>query len=150
MNILDNIENEIVSLIQKKKTRDTYNIPINYYDNISKNELKKNINFKVFYLNKLIDKYIIIIKDLQSVDIDIVNLIIKYILTNTKLPRSKDKKTYSLLDSIYYYLGYAKEENNTIYKRDKKYFEDKKQFISKLVQDDYIKIFTNIVCVYSL
>ena len=129
MNILDNLENEIVSLLTKKKTKDIHNIPINYYDNITKNDLKKNINFKVFYLNKLIDKYIIIVKDLQNVDIDIVNLIIKYILTNTKLPRSKDiKKKYSLLDSIYYYFGYTEEKkDNIMYKRNTKYFEEKKK-----------------------
>ena len=77
MNILDNLENEIVSLLVKKRSRDTYKIPVNYYDNISKKELKQNINFNVFYLNKLIDKYIIIVKELQNIDIDIVNLVIK-------------------------------------------------------------------------
>ena len=154
MNILDNLENEIVSLLIKKRSRDTYNIPINYYDIISKKELKQNINFNVFYLNKLIDKYIIIVKDLENIDIDIVNLVIKYILKNTKLPRHEDKvKTYSFLNTLYYYLGFNTEENkddNTLYKRNNKYFEEKKQFISKLVQEDYIKIFSNIVCVYSL
>ena len=105
MNILDNLETEIVSLLIKKKTSDTFNIPVNYYDNISKKDLKKNINFNVFYLNKLIDKYIIIIKDLQNIDIDILNLVIKYILTNTKLPRQKDStKTQSFLNTVYYYL----------------------------------------------
>tara|TARA_B100001057_G_C22457482_1_gene797484 strand:- start:202 stop:663 length:462 start_codon:yes stop_codon:yes gene_type:complete len=153
MNILDNLENEIVSLLIKKRSSDTFKIPINYYDNISKKDLKKNINFNVFYLNKLIDKYIIIVKDLQNIDIDIVNLVIKYILTNNKLPRHKEKtKTYSLIDNIYYYLGYKEEEkqDKKVYKRNTKYFEEKKQFISKLVQEDYIKIFNNIVCVYSL
>ena len=153
MNILDNLENEIVSLLVKKRSRDTYKIPINYYDNISKKELKQNINFNVFYINKLIDKYIIIVKELQNIDIDIVNLVIKYILKNTKLPRREDKvKTYSFLNTLYYYLGYNEEnkDDNTLYKRNNKYFEGKKQLISKLVQEDYIKIFSNIVCVYSL
>lgn len=150
MNILDNLENEIVSLLIKKKTNDTFNIPVNYYDNISRRDLKKNINFNVFYLNKLVDKYIIIVKDLQNIDIDIVNLVIKYILTNNKLPRYNDKKkVYYILNTIYYYLGY-KEEDKTVYKRNTKYFEEKKQFISKLVQEDFIKIFNNIVCIYSL
>tara|TARA_Y100000591_G_C21846748_1_gene709170 strand:+ start:1534 stop:1995 length:462 start_codon:yes stop_codon:yes gene_type:complete len=152
MNILDNLETEIVSLLIKKRTSDTYNIPINYYDSISKKELKKNINFNVFYLNKLIDKYIIIIKDLQNIDIDIVNLVIKYILTNTKLPRQKDTtKTYSFLNTVYYYLGYKEEkaDDKTLYKRNSKYFEERKQYISKLIQEDYIKIFNNIVCIYS-
>ena len=40
-------------------TKDTFNIPVKYYDNISKKDLKQNINFNVFYLNKLIDKYLI-------------------------------------------------------------------------------------------
>lgn len=150
MSILDNLENEIVSLLIKKKTNDTFNIPVNYYDNISRRDLKKNINFNVFYLNKLVDKYIIIVKDLQNIDIDIVNLVIKYILTNNKLPRYNDKKkVYYILNTIYYYLGY-KEEDKTVYKRNTKYFEEKKQFISKLVQEDFIKIFNNIVCIYSL
>ena len=126
MNILDNLENEIVSLLIKKKTNDTFNIPVNYYDNISRRDLKKNINFNVFYLNKLVDKYIIIVKDLQNIDIDIVNLVIKYILTNNKLPRYNDKKkVYYILNTIYYYLGY-KEEDKTVYKRNTKYFEEKK------------------------
>ena len=153
MNILDNLETEIVSLLIKKSTTDTYNIPANYYNNISKKDLKKNINFNVFYLNNLIDKCIIIVKNLQMIDIDIVNLIIKFILTNTKLPRQKDTtKTYSFLNTIYYYLGYKEEKHvdKTLYKRNTKYFEEKKNFISKLVQEHYIKIFSNIVCVYSM
>lgn len=153
MNILDNLESEIVSLLIKKRTRDTYNIPINYYDNISKKDLKQNVNFNVFYLNNLLNKYIIIVKDLENIDIDIVNLVINYILKNTKLPRREDKvKAYSFLNSLYYYLGYNEEnkDDNTLYKRNTKYFEEKKQLISKLIQEDYIKIFSEIVCYYSL
>ena len=41
MNILDNLETEIVSLLIKKRTSDTFNIPVNYYNNILKKELKK-------------------------------------------------------------------------------------------------------------
>jgi len=151
MNILDNLENEIISLLVKKITKDTFNIPVKYYDNISKKDLKKNINFNVFYLNKLIDKYLIIVKDLQMIDIDILNLIIKYILTNNKLPRYQEKtKVYSVLATIYYYLGYDQnEDDKKEYKRNSKYFEEKKDKISKLVQEDYYKIFNDIVCLYS-
>ena len=151
MNILDNLENEIISLLVKKITKDTFNIPVKYYDNISKKDLKKNIKFNLFYLNKLIDKYLIIVKDLQMIDIDILNLIIKYILTNNKLPRYQEKtKVYSVLATIYYYLGYDQnEDDKKEYKRNSKYFEEKKDKISKLVQEDYYKIFNDIVCLYS-
>ena len=151
MNILDNLENEIISLLVKKMTKDTFNIPVKYYDNISKQDLKQNINFKIFYLNKLIDKYLVIVKNLQMIDIDIINLIVKYILINNKLPRYKEKiKVYSVLDTIYYYLGYDQDKHDKKeYKRNNEYFKEKKDKISKLVQEDYYKIFNNIVCLYS-
>ena len=151
MNILDNLENEIISLLVKKMTKDTFNIPVKYYDNISKQDLKQNINFNVFYLNKLIDKYLVIVKNLQMIDIDIINLIVKYILINNKLPRYKEKiKVYSVLDTIYYYLGYDQDKHDKKeYKRNNEYFKEKKDKISKLVQEDYYKIFNNIVCLYS-
>ena len=51
--------------------------------------------------NYSIDEILNAMEDLQNIDIDVVNLVIKYILTNNKLPRHKEKtKTYSLIDNI--------------------------------------------------
>ena len=154
MNKLDNIENEIINILMKKNDTCNFNTTnINFFKNITKKQLKDNVNFKVFYLNKIIDKYLVIDNNIMMCDIDIINLIIKYIQINNKLPRKINKsiqKTY--LDTLYYYLGYEninKENDLTEYKKSIDYFLNKKDKINILIRAKYFRIFNDIVIKYS-
>lgn len=154
MNKLDNIESEIISILMKKNDKRNFNVTnINFFRSISKKQLKENVNFKVFYLNNIIDKYLVIDNNLMMCDIDIINLILKYIQINNKLPRKVDKPLEkSYLDTLYYYLGYEnlnKENDLTEYKKTIDYFLNKKEKINILIRDKYFRIFNDIVIKYS-
>lgn len=140
MNIskLENIENGIIDLLIKKYHVDEYSEIHNYKNTIINTDILKSgvINDSPI-LNKVINKYLEIHSELCTYDIDIVNLIIKYILLNKNV---KIKPNYTMLDNIYYYLGYNKTED-----KDKNYFDTKSLTINNKIRNIYLFIFKNII-----
>jgi hypothetical protein len=117
MNIskLDNIENGIIKLLWQKYMIDKYK-EVNVYkqSKINKSILKENvINDKLsensdILLDNILTKYVEIDNNLCLYDVDIINLILKYISTIKSLTISPKK--YSIIESLYYYMGYPIEE----------------------------------------
>ena len=74
------------------------------------------------------------------IDIDIINLILKYISINNKLPRYENKLSdYRILNAIYYYLGYKEDKEK--YKKDFNYFTNNQYNINIAVRNKYLRIF---------
>jgi len=142
MNIskLENIENGIIELLIKKYHVDEYSEIHNYKNTIINIDvLKSGIINDISIVNKVINKYLEIHSELCTYDIDIVNLIIKYILLNKNV---KIEPNYTMLDNIYYYLGYNKNE---IEDNDKNYFDTKSLTINNKIRNIYLFIFKNII-----
>jgi hypothetical protein len=114
---LENIENGIIKLLWQKYMIDTYK-EVNIYkqSKINKNRLKENVinndNQVSENIDNLLDsiltKYVEIDNNLCLYDVDIINLILKYISTIKSL--TLPPKKYSIIESIYYYMGYPIEE----------------------------------------
>jgi hypothetical protein len=110
---LENIDNGIIKLLWQKYMIDKYK-EVNIYkqSNINKNTLrdtiinKDNDNEYTMLLDTILTKYIEIDEKLCLYDIDIINLILKYISTIKNLNNTPSKK-YSMMDMVYYYMGYT-------------------------------------------
>ena len=142
---MDNLNNGIIDLLNKK-----YKI-YNYIDynntnfrKITKKELKEYINYDLFIINSIINDYITIDNELFQYDIDIVNLIIKSILINKKLPIYKDndyKKSNLFINLLYTMFGYTNEKNESInYKKTNDYFNNNALKLNKKIKEQYLKI----------
>ena len=138
MNKLENIENGIIELLIKKYHVDEYSEIHNYKNTIINTDILKNgiINDSPI-ANKVIIKYLEIHSELCTYDIDIVNLIIKYISLNKIV---KIEPNYTILESIYYYLGYNKNEIE-----DRDYFDTKALSINNKIRQLYLFIFKDII-----
>jgi hypothetical protein len=138
MNKLENIENGIIELLIKKYHVDEYSEIHNYKNTIINTDiLKKGIINDSPIANKVINKYLEIHSELCTYDIDIVNLIIKYISLNKNV---KIEPNYTILESIYYYLGYNKNEIE-----DRDYFDTKALSINNKIRQLYLFIFKDII-----
>ena len=132
---LENIENGIVDLLSKKYSVDSYNENINTYKTkiIPLDKFITNIDIPTDLLNR----YLEIDSILCSYDIDILNLVLKYINLKNKLNKPPYKK-YTFRETIYYYLGYDREQQTTI---SKEYFEKKSKDINIKIKSKYLQLF---------
>jgi len=144
---LENIDIGIVDLLSKKYKIDKYRENSIYYNKkINLEQLKKGINYDYFFVNELINKYLLIETYITPYDIDIVNLIIKYILINSKF-QVKKPKNYSVLENIYYYFGFKSNVTQENYRKTIDYYQSKN--VNIIIKDKYIKIFNTIIIPYS-
>ena len=135
---LENIENGIIELLLKKYNVDKYNENINCFKNntINLDNLKEQCNISEDILNK----YLEIDSKLCTYDIDIINLLVKYIhLYKIYKNEYSIKQKYTIIESIYYYLGYVKPINKPI---TIDYFEKKSKHINNQIRDIYFKLFS--------
>ena len=79
---------------------------------------------------------------LCSYDIDIFNLFVKYSHLYEKYKNESIKKQYTMLESIYYYLGYDKPEPISLCME---YFEKKSDTVNVKIRDVYLKLFNIII-----
>ena len=132
---LENIEYGIVDLLSKKYRVDSYNENINTYKT---KIIPLDINSKkIDITEELLTKYLEIDSILISYDIDILNLVLKYINLKNKFNIPKHT-TYTFRETIYYYLGYDKEQQTTI---SKEYFETKSKNINIKIRSKYLELF---------
>tara|TARA_B110001469_G_C9643155_1_gene324040 strand:- start:1312 stop:1773 length:462 start_codon:yes stop_codon:yes gene_type:complete len=148
---LDSIETGIIDLLNKKYNIDTYSEKHSYKNNkIIESYLKHNIITEYSYSNFVINKYLEFNTNLTNYDIDIVNMILKYIyihrtcINSKSIPISKN----TLLNTIYYYLGYNKPQEQKCVKKDSIYFYNKSNILNSLIQESYIYIFNEIVLLF--
>ena len=147
---LDSIENGIIDLLNEKYNIDSYSEKHSYKNKkIDEHILKHNMIFDYSYSTFVINKYLQFNTNLSNYDIDIVNLILKYIsiretcIYNTKsIPISKN----TFINNIYYYLGYKPPEQKVV-KKDSNYFSNKSKKLNSLIQDIYISIFNEIILI---
>ena len=138
---LENIENGIIELLLKKYNVDKYNENINSFKNnsIDLKILKEHCNIS----EDIIKKYLEIDSKLCSYDIDILNLLIKYINLYKKYKNeSIIPQKYTIIESVYYYLGYQKPKPKTI---TIDYFEKKSKNINSKIKDIYLKLFSTFI-----
>ena len=143
---LDILENGIIELLNKKNNIDSYSEKYSYKDNkILETNLKQHILYDYSYSNFVINKYLEFNTNLNNYDIDIVNLILKYIsmrkIYNTK---SINVPKNTFINNIYYYLGYKIYEPKIIPK-DFTYFSNKSKQLNSLIQESYLYIFNDII-----
>jgi hypothetical protein len=146
INKLENIENGIIELLLKKYKVDKYNENINTYKNnaIDLETLKQNyISEDIIIFDNIINKYLEIDSKLCSYDIDILNLLIKYINLYKKYKNEFIiPQKYTIIESVYYYLGYHKPTPKYI---TIEYFEQKSKTINSKIKDIYLKLFSTII-----
>ena len=138
---LENIENGIIELLLKKYNVDKYNENINSFKNnsIDLKILKEHCNIS----EDIIKKYLEIDSKLCSYDIDILNLLIKYINLYKKYKNETIiPQKYTIIESVYYYLGYQKPKPKTI---TIDYFEKKSKNINSKIKDIYLKLFSTFI-----
>ena len=138
---LENIENGIIELLLKKYNVDKYDENINSFKNnsIDLENLKEHCNIS----EDIIKKYLEIDSKLCSYDIDILNLLIKYINLYKKYKNeSIIPQKYTIIESVYYYLGYQKPKPKTI---TIDYFEKKSKNINGKIKDIYLKLFSTFI-----
>jgi hypothetical protein len=138
---LENIENGIIELLLKKYNVDKYNENINIFKNntIDLDKLKAHINISEDILNK----YLEIDSKLCTYDIDILNLFIKYSCLYKKYKNEfVMPQTYTIIESVYYYLGYDKPKPKSI---SLEYFEQKSKNINSQISDVYLKLFSTFI-----
>ena len=114
---LDSIENGIIELLNEKYNIDTYSEKHSYKNKkIDEYILEQNLINNYSYSKFVISKYLQFNTNLYNYDIDIVNLILKYISINkTCIPiKSSPKSKNIFINNIYYYLGYKIPEQKVI------------------------------------
>jgi hypothetical protein len=140
---LENIENGIIELLLKKYNVDKYNENINIFKNktIDLDKLKEECNIS----EELLNKYLEINSTLCTYDIDILNLFVKYRNLYYKYKNeyvNSTKRKYTIIESIYYYLGYDKPKIKSI---SIEYFEQKSKNINRQIRDVYLKLFSTFI-----
>jgi hypothetical protein len=143
LNKLYSIEDGIIELLYKKYKIDSYSEHTRKHNTINKDELLLNLNTYLNNSDDLLNTYLEIESTLCYYDIDIINLIFKYISINKTLEENDYDNTSSLMDTIYYYFGYKIE--NKHYKINFKHFDKKALTINKLIKPAYLHIANNII-----
>lgn len=143
INTLNSIEDGIIELLYKKYKIDSYSEHTRKHNTITKDVLLLNLNTDLINWEALLDKYLEIESPLCYYDIDIINMIFKYISVNKTLEENDYDNKSSLIDTIYYYLGYKIE--NKHYKINFKHFDKKALTINKLIKPVYLHITNNII-----
>ena len=143
INKLYSIEDGIIELLYKKYKIDSYTENTHKYNSITKDELVLNLNTKIINWENLINKYLEFNSALCYYDIDIINMIFKYISINKTLEENDLGLKNSFMDNIYYYIGYKIE--NKYYKINFKHFDKKALTINKLIKSAYLHITNNII-----
>ena len=140
---LNSIEDGIIELLDKKYKTDLYSE--NTYKNkvIDLIELKKNINTDLPNYEDLLKKYLEIESLLCVYDVDIFNLILKYITINKTLEDNDFGQKYTFMENLYYYLGY--KSINKKYKINFEHFDKKALTINKIIKPAYSHITNNII-----
>lgn len=147
---LDNLNGGLIELLNKKYKTNIYdnNINIHKHNSITKSYLKHNINYDYDLISEIIEEYLQINSGICYYDIDILNIIIKFILKNRKLLKyiHRNKTFY---DKVLDFFG---NNNNTItktYRKDWDYFNKNSLKINSNIKDIYIIISKNIILKYS-
>jgi hypothetical protein len=140
---LYSIENGIIELLNKKYKIDTYSENTYKYKSIDLDHLKLNINTTLNNYNDILNKYLEIDSILCLYDIDIFNMILKFISINKTLEDNDFGLKYSFMDTINYYFGY--EIENKQYKISYQHFDKKSLTINKLIKSTYLHITNNII-----
>ena len=147
---LDSIENGLIELLNIKYNIDTYSEKHSFkHRKIEEKTLKENISYDYYFNTFVINKYLQfnnLSNNLSNYDIDIVNLIIKYISIH-KTYKSKSIPKNTFLNNIYYYLGY-KIQNYQYIKKPLTYFSNKYKNLNPLIQDIYLYIFHDIILLF--
>jgi hypothetical protein len=143
INKLNSIENGIIELLYKKYKIDTYSENTRKHNTIMLEQIMLNINTNLINWEDLLNKYLEIESIICYYDIDILNLIFKYISINKTLEENDFGLKSSFKDTIYYYLGYKIE--NKQYKINFKHFDKKVLTINKLIKPAYLHITNNII-----
>lgn len=147
---LDNLNNGLIELLNKK-----YNINIYIESNshklktISKQYLKNNINFDKDLTFEITEEYIKINPKLCYYDIDILNIIIKFIIKNRQLVKYIHRNM-DFYDKFLDFFGYYKPlDPNKSYRKTLDYFDKPQQTINIKLKDIYSNICKNIIVKYS-
>jgi hypothetical protein len=140
---LYSIEDGIIELLNKKYKIDKYLENTYKHKEINLEHLKLNINININNYNDILNKYLEIDSILCLYDVDIFNLILKFISINKTLEDNDFGLKYSIMDNIYYYLGYEIENKN--YKLPFEHFDKKALTINKLIKSVYLHITNNII-----
>jgi hypothetical protein len=143
INKLNSIENGIIELLYKKYKIDSYSENTRKHNIITKDILLLNLNTELNNYEEIINKYLEIESILCYYDIDIINMIFKYICINKTLEENDFGLKSSFTDTIYYYLGYKIE--NKQYKINFKHFDKKALTLNKLIKPVYLHITNNII-----
>ena len=143
INKLNSIENGIIELLYKKYKIDSYSENTRNHNTITKDDLLLNLNTDLINWEALLNKYLEFESPLCYYDIDIINMIFKYISINKTLEENDFGLNMSFMDNIYYYLGYKIE--NKQYKINFKHFDKKALTINKLLKSRYLHITNNII-----
>ena len=167
---LDNLEIEIIKLLYKKYDINNSNIDVSNFklNTITKDYFKININNLLNhrnnvneeeFINDLIKEYTEIETALCYYDIDIMNMVIKYISLNREITiniekyknmesnKNKDKGIF--YDIVNYIFNKTPKINNRIIPRDLYYFKKKFRGINTHVKPKLFGIAENIIVPYS-
>jgi hypothetical protein len=137
------IEDGIIELLNKKYKIDKFFENTYKHKEINLEQLNININTTINNYNDVLNKYLEIDSILCLYDVDIINLILKFISINKTLEDNDFGLKYSLMDNIYYYLGYELENKN--YKLTFEHFDKKALSINKLIKSSYLHITNNLI-----
>ena len=143
INTLNSIEDGIIELLYKKYKIDSYSEHTRKHNTITKDVLLLNLNIDFINWEALLNKYLEIESILCYYDIDIINMIFKYISINKTLEENDLGLKNSFMDNVYYYIGYKIE--NKYYKINFKHFDKKALTINKLIKPVYLHITNNII-----
>lgn len=143
INKLNSIENGIIELLYKKYKIDSYSEYTHKHNTITKDILLLNLNTDLNNSEDLINIYLEIESILCYYDIDIINMIFKYICINKTLEENDLGLKTSFMDTIYYYIDYKIE--NKPYKINFKHFDKKALTLNKLIKPSYLHITNNII-----
>ena len=143
LNKLYSIEDGIIELLYKKYKIDRYSENNRKHNSISIEQLHLNLNTDLSNCEDLIKTYLENESTPCYYDIDIINLIFKYISINKTLEENNYDNKSSLMDTIYYYIGYKIE--NKHYKINFKHFDKKALTINKIIKPSYLHITNNII-----
>ena len=140
MNIIEDLNKGIIELISKKyKLNDYYKIESYKHNEINVSKIKQNLTHNIENVDDIIQTYVNKNPYLCYYDIDIINLIIKYIKVNKNL----EKKDDSYYTYFWDFLGFKQE-----FKKDFIYYDN---VIKKpgYLKDKFMEISTNIIGPYS-
>lgn len=140
MKIIEDLNKGILELISKKyKLNDYYKIESYKHNKIDVSKIKQNLTHHIENVDDIIQTYVNKNAYLCYYDIDIINLIIKYIKVNKNL----DKKDDSYYTYFWEILGFKKE-----FKKDFIYYNNVVK-TNGYLRDKFMEISTSIIGPYS-